>query len=54
VRVTWSQPDYRGSVLTSYTITFRQADDLTFSESKATCDGTQETILTERTCLVPI
>lgn len=51
--MTWDLTDYRGSAILSYTITFRESDNLSYSESKVTCDGTQTDILTGRTCSVP-
>jgi hypothetical protein len=52
--ITWALTDYRGSPITSYTIMIRESDELTFTETLPTCDGTQTTIVDTRTCSVPI
>jgi hypothetical protein len=54
VVITWALTDYRGSPITSYTIKIRESDELTFTETLPTCDGTQATIVDTRTCSVPI
>lgn len=50
VDVTWDLPDYRGSPITSYVITFRESDLLTYTEYLPTCDGSLASIYTTRTC----
>jgi hypothetical protein len=52
--VTWDFPDIRGSPITAYTITLRESDDLTFTTSLVTCDGTQTDIVDTRTCTIPV
>jgi len=52
--ITWDLPNIRGSPITAYKITIRQSDLVTYTESLATCDGTQTTIINSRSCSVPI
>jgi hypothetical protein len=54
VLVSWSLPDTRGSPITGYTIKIRESDDLTFTHSIADCNGSTSTIISSRSCLIPI
>jgi hypothetical protein len=54
VVVAWDLPDIRGSPIIAYTITVKESDDLTFTTSLVTCDGTLTTIVDTRTCSIPI
>jgi len=54
VLVSWSLPDTRGSPITAYTIKIRESDDLTFTLSIADCNGSTSTIISSRSCLIPI
>lgn len=45
VVVSWVAPDNRGATISSYTITLRQSDELTFSEDTIDCDGTNSDIV---------
>lgn len=53
VLISWDWPNNRGSPITSYTITIRHSDSLTFTAS-AECDGTQNSVVLNRECQVAI
>ena len=40
VTIEWVAPDNKGSVITNYTITIRQSDNVTYTETLTDCDGT--------------
>ena len=54
VKITWVTPYDGSSIITSYHITIRHNDDLTFSEESTNCLGTESTIITEHSCSVLI
>ncbi len=45
VTIEWYAPNDRGSAITSYNITIRQSDNLTYSEDLTDCDGAKPNIL---------
>lgn len=54
VTIEWAAPNNRGSVITSYTITIRQSDNVTFTETLTDCDGRNTAIVSSTSCQVPI
>lgn len=54
VVVSWQLPDNRGSPITAYTVRVRESDSLTFTEDALNCGGTDQTIVLNRECSVPI
>jgi hypothetical protein len=45
VKISWTAPDHNSDAITSYEIRIREADGVVYSESAATCDGSDATIL---------
>ena len=54
VTIEWDAPNNRGSVITSYTITIRQSDNVTYTETLTDCDGRSQAIVSSASCQVPI
>lgn len=54
ITVSWVAPVDNGSAISSYLITLRQSDDLTFTEDIVSCDGTQSDIVSQAQCDVPL
>lgn len=54
VVVSWRAPYNGGAVITSYLITIRQSDGMTFTEETVGCDGTDSQIVLTRQCSVTI
>lgn len=52
--INWTAPSDNGAEITSYTITIRQSDGVTFSEDTSNCDGNDATIISTRQCTVPL
>jgi hypothetical protein len=52
--VNWSLPYNGATSITSYTITLRESDELTYTEALVPCDGTSTTIIASRTCTIPV
>ena len=54
VEITWLTPVTNGSPITSYRVTLRQSDGVTFTEDIANCDGSLSAIVSSQSCQVPI
>ena len=52
VKITWSLPNLNGATLAKYTIIIRGADSQFYSSSF--CDGTQNTVINNLECMVPM
>jgi hypothetical protein len=52
VIISWLVPYNGGSTITSYTITIRESDGVTFSEDATSCDGSDPTIMAQKRCVV--
>lgn len=50
--ISWAEPDANGEAITAYEILIKQADGL-FTEETTHCQGSQELIVTNRSCSVP-
>jgi hypothetical protein len=48
--ITWTAPDYGGSVITGFTVTIKQKDS-TFTADTVNCDMTASTLTT---CTIPV
>jgi hypothetical protein len=46
VIVDWTAASENGSIITSYTITIRESDGITYTEDLVNCDGSDATIKT--------
>jgi hypothetical protein len=53
VVVAWNAPYNGGTAILFYTITFRQSDGITYSESLTTCDGSDALIMAQKICYIP-
>jgi hypothetical protein len=51
VIVTWTAPDNGGSIITGYTVSIRESDDVTYTTELTNCDMTSSTATT---CTVPV
>lgn len=51
--VAWYEPDTNGAEITSYKIQLKELDG-DFSEDLVNCDGTQSSIVSSRTCFIPV
>ena len=54
VTVSMTYPTDNGDTVSSYTIYFRHSDGTSFSEETTNCNGTSSTIVSARTCTVPL
>lgn len=54
VVVAWDLPNNGGSVITAYEIKILQRDGLTYSTILADCNGTLPSVVSFRTCSIPI
>lgn len=53
VDVTWDAVE-NGSPITGYIITFLQSDGVNYETELTSCDGSNPTIVTDKSCSVPI
>lgn len=53
IKVTWNEPFDNYDDILAYLIEFRLSDDSTFTPT-AECDGSDNTIITTRTCYVEL
>lgn len=54
VQISWTKPYNGGSLITAYTVEIRHSDGISFSEDDTYCDGTVSTLVSTRTCSIPI
>ncbi len=53
VNISWNLPDFGSSSVTAYDLQFRVDDTTTFASILPECDGSDETIVSQRFCLAP-
>jgi hypothetical protein len=53
IQISWSPPDDGGTIITAYTIHIRNVDGSDFAIDTTNCDGSDPTIVADRSCLVP-
>lgn len=54
VTVTWTAPTTNGAPITAYIITVRQSDGATYSVDSVNCNGSVSSIVTLRSCTIPV
>jgi hypothetical protein len=54
VQISWTKPYNGGSLITAYTIEIRHSDGISFSEDDTYCDGVDATLVSTRTCSIPV
>jgi hypothetical protein len=54
INVAWTAPFNGGSGITAYKILIRHSDNVTFTENKADCDGSEPSIMAVFSCTIPI
>lgn len=52
--ISWTPPSDNGAEITSYTISIRQSDGVTFTVDSVDCDGSDSTIVSQTQCTVPL
>lgn len=50
--IDWSFPDFNGSPITAYHVYVRESDSITFTKENVDCDGTSESVITNRQCTI--
>jgi hypothetical protein len=54
VTVTWSESNYNGDEIISYTVYIRTSDQGIYETELATCDGANSVIRDSQTCTIPV
>ena len=53
-RISWTAPSSNGEALSSYEVLVLHSDGTTFSEEAVSCSGSDSTIITTRSCDIPL
>jgi hypothetical protein len=53
IEISWSPPDDGGTSISAYTIYIQNVDGAEYSFELDYCDGSDETIVADRACLIP-
>jgi hypothetical protein len=52
--ISWTAPNNNGAAITSYKISIRHHDEVTFSEDLTNCDGSSSEIVLALQCSIPL